>query len=79
MSRGPVEQIRGPGIWAGYWADRGAVPILVGSGNVHVLVTLECVVCVPSLVNFSLNQLKSRMGTWLSVLMFYVSPIHRCC
>lgn len=34
---------------------------------------------MPSLVNFSLNQLKSRKGTWLSVHMFYVSPIHRCC
>ena len=74
-----MEQIRGPGIWAGYGADRGAVPILVGSANVCVLVTLECVVHVPSLVNFYLNEMKSRMGTWLSVLMVYVSPTHRCC
>lgn len=44
MSRGPVRQTRGPGIQAGYWADEGAVPILVGSMNVHVLVTLKCVV-----------------------------------
>lgn len=61
------------------WADGGAVPVLLGFVNVCVLVTLESVVCVPSLANCSLNQLKSRMETWLSVLMFYVSPIYRCC
>lgn len=51
--RGPMEQIRGAGIWAGHWAGRGAVPILAGSANVCVLVTLEYVACVPSLVNLS--------------------------
>ena len=50
------------------------MPILVASANVCVLVTLECVACVPSLVNFSLNQLKSSP----SAVCTYVRPIHWC-
>lgn len=57
----------------------GNVLVFRGSVNVRVLVNLGSGVCVPSLVNFSPYQPKRRNGTWLSILMFYVGSICRCC
>jgi len=39
----------------------------------------DCHVCVLSLLTLCLHQLKRRKGTWLSMFMFGVSPIHRSC
>lgn len=68
VSRRPVEQFIGPRTWAGVLDRQGGCASTWGSANASAPVTQKC-----------LKQLKSRKGTRLSLLMFYVSPVHRCC
>lgn len=46
VSRGPMGLVRGLGWGQGCQVNRGALPVLRGSMNVHMLVSLESVVCV---------------------------------
>lgn len=68
VSRRPVEQFIGSKIWAGVLGRQRGCASTRRSTNACVLVTQKC-----------LKQLKSRKGTWLSLFMFYMSPMHRCC
>ena len=54
---------------------QGAMLVLGGSTNVHVLVNLASVMCVPSLLSLPARE---EERTWLSTVMFYVSPLGRC-
>lgn len=65
----------------GCQADRGSVPVVEGSSNVHVFVNivLGCVYVCVCCTREHLYQLKRRKGTWLSMFTFYGGPICGCC
>lgn len=81
MSQGPVGQVGVPGSGHGYQPEKGAVSILRGSMNFHVLVTLESGVCVCAhaiaLVTFNLDQPTKRQLTIRTCV--YVSTAFGCC
>lgn len=47
--------------------------VLRGSVNVCMLVNLESIMCVPSLVNLSPEQPERRKGTYLLIVVLYLS------
>lgn len=60
----------------------GVVLVLRGSVNVCMLVNLESIMCVPSIVNLSPEQPERRKGTYLPIVVLYLSSgsiMCRCC
>ena len=62
--RGPVRWLRSLRIQAGVPGRQRGVLVFEASVNVHVLVNLEGILCVPALVTFNPDQLKRRKGTF---------------